>query len=480
MDAPHVVLLPFPAQGHIKPMLVLAQLLCHGGSFNITFVNTEHNHRRLLNLIDQPAFSRRFPTLQFMSIPDGLQPEHPRAGPSAVDLFFSTSSVSKPEFRNLIVSLSQEPTCIIADGIMSFAVDVADELGIPVITFRTYSATCTWVYFHLQKLIQNGEIPVLQGNEDMDKQISCIPGLENVLRRRDLPSICKLEPDSPILQFYIAQASKMTRASALILNTFQELESPMITHLQSIFPTVYTIGPLHSLLNSVIIDAPSENSSSLIEMDESCIKWLDSQHPKSVLYVSFGSVIVLSHDQLLEFWHGLVNSGKPFLWAIRPDLILGHNGPNKIPEELKRATKEMGCIVSWAPQEDVLAHQAIGGFLTHSGWNSTLESISSGVPMICWPMIVDQQVNSRCVSEVWKVGVDMKDTCDRSTVEKLVRDVMENKIEECKESTMKNSRLANDSIHEGGSSHDNIKRLVLDIISIHSRKNAVTKEIMSH
>ncbi|KAL2554555.1 UDP-glycosyltransferase 85A2 [Forsythia ovata] len=468
MDAPHVVLLPFPAQGHIKPVLMLAQLLCHGaGGFNITFVNTEHNHRRLLNLIDQTAFSRRFPTLQFMSIPDGLSPEHPRTGPSLVDLFFSTSSVSKPEFRNLIVSLSQEPTCIIADGIMSFAIDVADELGIPVITFRTYSATCTWIYFHLQKLIRDGEIPVVEGNGDMDKHISCISGLENILRRRDLPNICRLEPDNPILQFYITQASKMARASALILNTFQELETPIISHLQSIFPTVYTIGPLHL---HTLIDSPSKNSSSLIQIDESCIKWLDSRHPKSVLYVSFGSVIVLSHDQLLEFWYGLVNSGKPFLWAIRPDLVVD-NEPNKIPDELKMATKERGCIVSWAPQEDVLSHQAIGGFLTHSGWNSTLESITFGVPMICWPMIVDQQVNSRCVSEIWKVGFDMKDTCDRSTVEKLVRDLMEDKREEIMESTVKNARLAHDSILEGGSSHGNIKKLVQDIISIHSSKN---------
>ncbi|GKE35040.1 7-deoxyloganetic acid glucosyltransferase-like protein [Tanacetum coccineum] len=85
----------------------------------------------------------------------------------------------------------------------------------------------------------------------------------------------------------------------------------------------------------------------------------------------------------------------------------------------------MGCIVNWAPQEDVLAHRAIGGFLTHCGWNSTLESIVQGFPMICWPFYVDQLVNSRFVGEVWNVRIDIKDTCNRLTVEKAVRDVMD-------------------------------------------------------
>ncbi|KAK4833704.1 hypothetical protein QYF36_002791 [Acer negundo] len=138
--------------------------------------------------------------------------------------------------------------------------------------------------------------------------------------------------------------------------------------------------------------------------------------------VSFRSLVNLTRLQTLEFLHGLVNSGKPFLWVVRPDLIVGESGIE--PMELEIVTKEKGFIVSWAPQEEVLAHPAVGGFLTHSGWNSTLESINAGVPMICWPQIADQQVNSRCVSEVWKIGFDMKDTCDRLTVEKLVRDLI--------------------------------------------------------
>ncbi|KAK6120310.1 hypothetical protein DH2020_046001 [Rehmannia glutinosa] len=368
-------------------MLTLAELLSQAG-FTISFVNNEQSHRRL----DQAAFRRRCPGIEFLSIPDGLPPDHPRSGPSTVDLLFSVSTFSKPIFENLIASMSPPPACIISDGVMSFAIDVAAELGIPAITFRTYSATCTWTCFHLEKLIQDAEIPVLQGSdEDMNKLISCIPGLENIMRRRDLPHICRLDLENPVLKLYITQSSQMAKASALILNTFEELEA-----------------------------SPS----------------------KSVLYVSFGSVIILTRDQFVEFWYGLVNSEKRFLWAIRPDLIWDVNGPSKVPEELTVGTRDRGRIVGWAPQEDVLAHDAIGGFLT----NSTLESICAGKPMICWPVIADQQVNSRCVSEMWKVGLDMKDICERSTVEKLVRDLMDGGRKDIMKSTVEIGRLAQNSV----------------------------------
>ncbi|KAF6161068.1 hypothetical protein GIB67_007709 [Kingdonia uniflora] len=103
----------------------------------------------------------------------------------------------------------------------------------------------------------------------------------------------------------------------------------------------------------------------------------------------------MTADHLLELWYGLVNSGKPFLWVMRPDSITGKNGESQILEELLEALKERGCMVDWCPQEEVLAHPSVGGFLTHSGWNSTLEAITAGVPMLCWPYFADQQINSR-------------------------------------------------------------------------------------
>lgn len=162
---PHVVILPFPAQGHIKPMFILSKLLSQA-NLNVTFVNTHHNHTLILKHIDQTSFSHSFPRIRFRSISDGLPPEHPRAGQRLVDLFDSARSVFKPNFKELMDSLCEgggdgdwaRPSCIIADGTMSFAVDVVQELDISVFVFRTYSATCTWVYFHFQNLFENRDI----------------------------------------------------------------------------------------------------------------------------------------------------------------------------------------------------------------------------------------------------------------------------------------------------------------------------------
>ncbi|KAK3226255.1 hypothetical protein Dsin_006117 [Dipteronia sinensis] len=145
-------------------------------------------------------------------------------------------AVARPAFRQLLISIISDqcrPTCIITDGIMSFAaIDVAEDLGIPVITFRTISASGMWTFF---KLVETGEVPFLDGN--LDKPITCIPAYENVLlRRRDLPGFCRDEnADDPVLQFFLEQTRIMTRASALILNTFNELEAPMISRLGSFY-----------------------------------------------------------------------------------------------------------------------------------------------------------------------------------------------------------------------------------------------------
>ncbi|KAG6437137.1 hypothetical protein SASPL_102048 [Salvia splendens] len=449
MDVPpHVVILPFPAVGHIKPMLMLAEHLSLAG-LTISFVNNEQSHQLI---------RRRSPGINFLSIPDGLPPDHPRSGPSIVDLLISTSTACKPIFKHLIASMTHAPTCVIADGIMSFSIDVAVELGIPAIAFRTYSATSTWTYFHLQNLIQEGEIPVVAGteSEELERQVRCIPGLEKILRRRDLPSICRLDPHNQILQFFINQASKMRNASALILNTFDSLEAPFISRLHSIFPTVYAIGPLRSPAQH---DSPTP-----LQIDKSYIQWLDSQPSRSVLYVSFGSVATLSRDELVEFWHGLVNSEIPFLWAIRPDLI--DNGSGAVPDDLR---SKRGRIVGWAPQEEILAHDAVGGFLTHCGWNSILESVWAGKPMICRPLVAEQQVNGRCVSEVWGLGLDMNRLSDRSVVEKVARDLMEGEKERISRSTARMAHDARDSISEGGASYENLHKLISDIKILHSK-----------
>nr|DAD28357.1 TPA_asm: hypothetical protein HUJ06_029825 [Nelumbo nucifera] len=302
----------------------------------------------------------------------------------------------------------------------------------------------------------------------MDCPITCVPGMENFLRRADLPGSCRTNNlGDRTLQFLVTETINTTRASALILNTFEDLEGPILCQIRSHCPRLYTIGPLHALLKTQISDSsPSVSSNSLWEENKSCIRWLDSKPLRSVVYVSFGSLATMTRDEVLEFWHGLVNSGKPFLWVIRPDLLARKEGEDQILTELVEGTRERAYIVEWAPQEEVLAHPAVGGFLTHSGWNSTLESIYAGVPMICWPYFADQQINSRFVSEVWKLGLDMKDTCDRLKVELMVKEVMERKRDEMIKSAENMAKLARMSVGEGGSSSCNLDKLIQDIRSM--------------
>ncbi|XP_010262685.1 PREDICTED: 7-deoxyloganetic acid glucosyltransferase-like [Nelumbo nucifera] len=468
---PHVLVLPIPLQGHINSMLKLSELISLAG-FHVTFLNTEHIHRLLLHFTNVTSRFARWPGFHFATIPDGLPFDHPRSGPGLVELFDSLKITSIPLLREMLVSnrwgsdVRPPVTCIIADGIMSFTIDVARDLNIPTIFFRTVSACSFWAYFCVPKLIEAGEIPFRDA--DMDCPITCVPGMENFLRRADLPGSCRTNNlGDRTLQFLVTETINTTRASALILNTFEDLEGPILCQIRSHCPRLYTIGPLHALLKTQISDSsPSVSSNSLWEENKSCIRWLDSKPLRSVVYVSFGSLATMTRDEVLEFWHGLVNSGKPFLWVIRPDLLARKEGEDQILTELVEGTRERAYIVEWAPQEEVLAHPAVGGFLTHSGWNSTLESIYAGVPMICWPYFADQQINSRFVSEVWKLGLDMKDTCDRLKVELMVKEVMERKRDEMIKSAENMAKLARMSVGEGGSSSCNLDKLIQDIRSM--------------
>lgn len=297
----------------------------------------------------------------------------------------------------------------------------------------------------------------------MDRLIKTVPGMETFLRGRDLPSFYRADdPMHRDLQLFMSETLSSPRADGLIFNTFEDLEGPILSQIRTYCPKVYTIGPLNAHLRARI-PQNTTFSNSFWEVDRSCMEWLDKQPSRSVIYVSFGSIAVVSREQLLEFWFGLARSKQRFLWVIRPDSITGNVGENQIPEELVEATKERGYMVGWVPQEEILAHEALGAFLTHSGWNSTLESIIAGIPMICWPYFGDQQMNSRFVDEVWKLGLDMKDLCDTKIVEKMVNDLIVDRREEFMKSADRMANLARKSVNKGGSSYNNLDRLINDI-----------------
>jgi len=291
----------------------------------------------------------------------------------------------------------------------------------------------------------------------MDRILRNVPGMENILRCRDLPRFGTTNKKDHIVLDKVLQLTQQSfKVNALILNTFEDLESPILSQIRLQVPKLYTIGPLHHHLNTMKKTTSSFNSN-FFKVDKTCLTWLDSQPSKSVVYVSFGSITTMTREEILEFWHGLLNSKKTFLWVIRPNMV---QEKGLIKELEEKTSKERGLIVEWVPQEEVLSHKAIGAFLTHSGWNSTLESVVCGVPMICWPYFADQQINSRFVSEVWKLGLDMKDVCDRNVVENMVTDIMVSKKDEFSRSAIEMADLASKSVSHDGSSYNNLQNLI--------------------
>lgn len=292
-----------------------------------------------------------------------------------------------------------------------------------------------------------------------------MPGFD--LGGKDLPGFDMEDLDqSPSLQLLVRDSLAMKRTSGLILNTIDDLEASCFPHILPQFRKVYTVAPLHALLNSRLGDRSRviASNGSLWNADQNCMAWLDSQPLRSVVYVSFGSLVKISHSQLLEFLHGLVQSGYPFLWVIRPD-VLFDDTDSVIQKEFQVGPKENGYVVDWAPQEQVLAHHAVGGFLTHTGWNSILESIMARVPVICWPNWGDQCINSECVVKLWRIGVQL-DAIDRSSIRSTINTLMGNRRDEFQRSVDTIAKLAEYSITDGGSSYKNVETLVNDIKKI--------------
>ncbi|BBG94173.1 UDP-glucosyl transferase 85A2 [Prunus dulcis] len=465
---PHIVCIPFPAQGHVNPFMNLAKLL-HSRGFYITMVYTEFNHSRLLRS-KGPEAVKNSPGFRFETIPDGVPPSNPDATQSVTELLYYTKKHSVVPLRDLIVKLNSteglpKVSCIISDGIMSFAIKVARELGIPEVQFWTASTCGLVAYLQFGELVKKSIFP-LKDEKDVsngyleDTALEWIPGMQH-MRLKDMPSFVRsTDPEDIAFNRWLEEAQDILTADAIVFNTFVEFEAEVLETVSSMFPNIYNLGPLTTLNTNLIKNEVNATRPSLWKEDTDCLTWLDTQKPNSVIYLNFGSIAVMTEDNFKEFAWGLANSGHPFLWIMRPDVVKGTNG-TALAEEFLAETRDRSMIARWCPQDKVLAHPSVGAFLTHSGWNSTLEGICGGVPMLCWPFFAEQQVNCRYASTTWGVGLEIDSDVKREGVEALVREVMEgengkvmrNKAVEWK----KKSEIA---CVEGGSSYDDFERFV--------------------
>ncbi|XP_072953177.1 7-deoxyloganetin glucosyltransferase-like [Typha angustifolia] len=476
-DKPHAVCIPYPVQGHINPMLKIAKLL-HSQGFHVTFVNTEYNHRRLLNSRG-PAALDGLADFRFATIPDGLPPSDDDATQDIPSLCQSITATCLPNFRRLLSQLNGDNpsfsspcvppvSCIVSDAFMSFTLDAAKELGVPDVIFWPASACAFLCCLHYRHLAERELVPLRDvdqlTNGYLDTPIDWIPGLKN-MRFKDFPAFVRtLDPNDVMFNFIKGEAERASLATAILVNTFDEFELPIIEAMTPMLPPIYTIGPLCSLANQVPESPLSSLGSNLWKEQPGCLEWLQGKRPNSIVYVNFGSIVVLTNDQLIEFAWGLANSGYEFLWVIRPDLVKGDSAI--LPTELLEEIKERCLFASWCPQEEILCHPAIGAFLTHCGWNSTMESICGGLPMLCWPFFADQQTNCRYACNELGVGMEIDNNVKRMEVEELIREVMDGEEgKEMKRRAMEWKKSAvRAATQPGGTSFVNFERFVLEVL----------------
>lgn len=471
----HAVLVPFPAQGHVTPMLKLGKIL-HCWGFHVTFVNSEFNHRRLLRSRGAGALDG-LPGFRFATIPDGLPPSDADATQDVPSLCRSTEETCLPHFRALLADLNASPdappvTCVVGDDVMSFTLKAAREIGVPCALFWTASACGYMGYRYYRTLIDKGIFPMKAEqltNGFLDTPVDCAPGMSKHMRLKDLPSFIRsTDPDEFMVHFALRVTEQIAGADAVLINTFDELEQEALDAMRAVIPppaSIHTIGPLAFLAEQIVpqgsqLDALGSN---LWKEDVSCFGWLDGRKPGSVVFVNYGSITVMTNAELVEFAWGLANSGHDFLWIIRPDLV--HGDAAVLPPEFQEEIKGRGLLASWCPQDAVLRHEAVGVFLTHSGWNSTLESLCGGVPMLCWPFFAEQQTNCRYKCMEWGVAMEIGQDVRREAVEAKIREAMgSEKGKEMHRRAVEWREIGVRATRPGGRSYANLDKLVADVL----------------
>uniref|UniRef100_A0A0D9W3R9 Glycosyltransferase n=1 Tax=Leersia perrieri TaxID=77586 RepID=A0A0D9W3R9_9ORYZ len=480
----HAVLVPYPAQGHVTPTLKLAVLL-HARGLHVTFVNNESNHLRLLRTRGARALDGAA-GFRFVAMDDGLPPCDADVTQDNWALCHSIWKTCLPRFKKLIAGLdadadadvsgfSRRVTCVVADSNMAFGLRAARELGLRCVTFWTASICGLLGYYHYQHLLDRGLFPLKSeadlSNGYLDTTVDLIPSMPTDLRLRDLPSYVRnTDRDDIMYNFFIDVTTTMsTLADAMVVNTFDELDTPLMDATTALFPPIYNVGPLHlTARNNLPADSPTAGIVlNLWKEQEEPLRWLDGRPPRSVVYVNFGSTTVMSKEHMLEFAWGLANSGYAFVWNVRSDLVKGDDGSDafQLPPELTTAMEARSMLSTWCPQVKVLEHEAVGVFLTHSGWNSTLESISAGVPMVCWPFFGEQPTNCRYKCTEWGIGMEIPGDVHRGEVEALIREAMDGeKGKEMRRRVAELRKSALISAQCGGRSMQNLDKLIDQVL----------------
>ncbi|KAM3398986.1 zeatin O-glucosyltransferase [Capsicum galapagoense] len=450
-----VVVVPLPAQGHLHASLELSRLLSATYNIPVYYVSTPaHIRQAQTRAVRWDPLTT--PNLNFIDFPVSFEvpPPNPDASikfPSQLVPAFNSSLQLRDPVTNLIkkfASVSRK-VVVVHDFLTSYVVqDVPQIPKTECYCLHTVSAFLAFTYVY-----DAAKPPVP-------------PEAEVVLKK--LPSLDGC--NSPeILEFAKKQINARVQGGGNIFSTSRVIEGLYLDLLAKMNPSKefkhWALGPF----NPVEIDATTTANRHY------SLEWLDKQPANSVIFVSFGSTTSLSEDEINELAFGLEQSQQRFIWVLRDadkgDIFSGEVRKCELPEGYEKRVSERGLVMrDWAPQLEILAHPSTGGFMSHCGWNSCMESISMGVPIVAWPMHSDQPRNALFIAEGLKIGILMREWERRNevvpaeTIERVVRTLMASpEGEEMKRNATELKEAVKLSVMEGGVTQKEMESFVAHI-----------------
>ncbi|XP_052171772.1 UDP-glycosyltransferase 73C4-like [Diospyros lotus] len=488
----HFLVVPLMSQSHLIPMTDFAKLLAQRG-LAVTIITTPLNAARFQPIVDRAVAANlklrlvplKFPCSQ-AGLPPGSENMDTLTSPNQATQFFQASSMLQDHLEKLVSGLEPRPSCFVTSNAVPWMAQVGRKFNIPTYVFNAiscFSLVCSNRIDSMDEELFDSEKPILLPN--LPHRIE--------LTKSQLPR--SIRKDSDKLDGLLDQMkAALLSAEGVLVNSFEEMELGYVEEYRKVKKKTWCIGPV-SLCNKELLDKFGRGNKNSVD-EHRCLSWLDNRSNNSVIYTCFGSLCHIPTDQLIEIGLGLESSNRPFIWIIRETDYSPEIQKWLEEERFEERNKEKGLIIhGWAPQILILSHPAVGGFLTHCGWNSTLEGISAGVPMITWPMFAEQFYNEKVVTQVLRIGVriSVEVGMKRGGVEEKgevmvkreeIKRAVDRLMDEGEGGVQRRERareleeMAKRAVEEGGSSHWNMTLLIQDVIEQMKNRRGPIQEDM--